>query len=87
MYHSYEQYQEHMDHEFASQYDDNRERYSAEIQEAQNEYELQQWYDEYMNKVYEAGFGDDSDAYEASWRRIFKYAQSGAIDDLLENNT
>tara|TARA_B100002019_G_scaffold237863_1_gene212789 strand:+ start:2169 stop:2399 length:231 start_codon:yes stop_codon:yes gene_type:complete len=76
-----------MDHEFASQYDDNRERYSAEIQEAQNEYELQQWYDEYMNKVYEAGFGDDSDAYEASWRRIFKYAQSGAIDDLLENNT
>ena len=86
MYHSYEQYREHMDHEFASQYDDNRERYSAEIQEAQNEYELQQWYDEYMNKVYEAGFGDDSDAYEASWRRIFKYAQSGAIDDLLENN-
>ena len=87
MYHSYEQYREHMDHEFASQYDDNRERYSAEIQEAQNEYELQQWYDDYMNKVYEAGFGDDSDAYEASWRRIFKYAQSGAIDDLLENNT
>lgn len=87
MYHSYEQYREHMEHEFASQYDDNRERYSAEIQEAQNEYELQQWYDDYMNKVYEAGFGDDSDAYEASWRRIFKYAQSGAIDDLLENNT
>ena len=45
-----------------------------------------QWYDEYMTKVYEAGFGDDSDAYEASWKRIFQYAQSGAIDDLLENN-
>ena len=86
MYHSYEQYQEHMDHEFGAQYDDHRERYSAEIQEAQNEYELQQWYDEYMSKEYEAGFGDDSDAYEASWRRIFDYAQSGAIDDLLENN-
>ena len=56
MYHSYEQYQEHMDHEFGSHYDDHRERYSAEIQEAQNEYELQQWYDEYMTKVYEAGF-------------------------------
>ena len=37
-------------------------------------------------KVYEAGFGDDSEAYEASWRRTFEYAQSGAIDDLLENN-
>ena len=86
MYHSYEQYQEHMDHEFGAQYDDTRERYSAEIQEAQNEYELRQWYDEYMTKVYEAGFGDDSDAYEASWKRIFEYAQSGAIDDLLENN-
>ena len=86
MYHSYEQYQEHINHEFGSYYDDHRERYSAEIQEAQNEYELQQWYDEYMNKVYEAGFGDDSDAYEASWKRIFQYAQSGAIDDLLENN-
>ena len=86
MYHSYEQYQEHMDHEFGAQFDDHRERYSAEIQEAQNEYELQQWYDEYMSKVYEAGFGDDSDAYEASWRRIFDYAQSGAIDDLIENN-
>ena len=33
-----------------------------------------------------AGFGDDSEAYEASWRRTFEYAQSGAIDDLLENN-
>ena len=40
MYHSYEQYQEHMDHEFGTHYDDHRERYSAEIQEAQNEYEL-----------------------------------------------
>ena len=77
---------EHMDHEFGTHYDDHRENYSAEIQEAQNEYELQQWYDEYMTKVYEAGFGDDSDAYEASWKRIFQYAQSGAIDDLLENN-
>ena len=86
MYHSYEQYHEHMDHEFGAQYDDHRERYSAEIQEAQNEYELQQWYDEYMTKVYEAGFGDDSEAYEASWKRIFQYAQSGAINDLLENN-
>ena len=50
------------------------------------EYELQQWYDEYMTKVYEAGFEDDSEAYEASWNRTFEYAQSGAIDDLLENN-
>ena len=45
MYHSYEQYQEHLDYEFGSHYDDHRERYSAEIQEAQNEYELQQWCD------------------------------------------
>ena len=75
-----------MDHEFGAQYDDNRERYSAEIQEAQNEYELQQWYDGYMTKVYEAGFGYDSEAYEAMWKRTFEYAQSGAIDDLLENN-
>ena len=37
-----------------------------------------------MTKVYEA-FGDDSEAYEASWRGNFEYAQSGAIDDLLEN--
>jgi hypothetical protein len=65
--------------------------YSKEYIESENEilkfqYELQQRYDEYMTKVYEAGFGNDSEAYEAFWKRTFDYAQSGAIDDLLENN-
>jgi hypothetical protein len=39
--------------------------------------------------VTQAGYPDTLDGmdeYEASWKRTFEYAQSGAIDDLLENN-
>ena len=58
----------------------------SQLEIQQSHYELNQWLNEYMDKVETAGFGDDSEAYEASWNRTFQYAQSGAIDDLLENN-
>ena len=58
----------------------------SQMEIQQSHYELNQWLNQYMDKVETAGFGDDSEAYEASWNRTFNYAQSGAIDDLLENN-
>ena len=76
--------QEHLDHVAWAQYDAVRERYASELEDLkaddrQHEYEMQ-----YRQKVYEAGFGDDLDAYEDSWKRTFAYVESGAVDDLLE---
>ena len=68
-----EQLQEHLDHEFGAQYDDVRERYASEIQDMRNYEESEREHDEYMQKVYDAGFGDDDRAYEASWKRTEAY--------------
>ena len=68
------------------QEDYSNEYINSEMDINQSIYELNQWFNEYMDKVKQAGFEDDSEAYEASWNRTFEYAQSGAIDDLLENN-
>jgi len=86
---TYSQSQEHYDHVFGAQYDDVRERYASELEdlkamERADLYEL-----EYRHLVTEAGYPDTLDGmdeYEASWKRVFEYAESGAIDDLLENN-
>ena len=67
-----QQLQEHLDHEFGARYDDVRERYASEIacmNEADEEH------GEYMQVVYDAGYGDDSDAYEANWKRTKEYAE------------
>ena len=77
--------QEHADHVFGAQYDDVRERYAAELEDLKADDLNYQYEMEYRQKVYEAGFGDDLDAYEDSWKRTFAYAKSGAIDDLMES--
>ena len=65
--------QDHADHVFGAKYDDVRERYSAEIADMKHWAEADEEHEKYMQKVYEAGFGDDQDAYEASWKRTIEY--------------
>ena len=68
-----QQLQEHLDHEFGAQYDDVRERYASEIQDMRNYEESEREHDEYMQKVYDAGYGEDDRAYEANWERTIAY--------------
>ena len=75
-----EQLQEHLDHEFGAQYDDVRERYASEIQDMRNYEESEREHDEYMQKVYDAGFGDDDRAYEASWKRTTAYFEERTLN-------
>ena len=63
---------EHADHVFGSQYDDIRERYHAEIQDMRAYEESEREHYEYMQKGFEAGFGDDWRAYESYWDRLIK---------------
>ena len=65
----YSQAQEHADHVFGAQYDDIRERYASEIADMRAYEESEREHYEYMQKVYEAGFGEDDEAYEAYWKR------------------
>ena len=51
-----------------------RERYACQIEDAKREALIEQEYHDYMNKVYHAGFGQDSDAYEAYWNRMSEYS-------------
>ena len=76
-------FQEHTDHVCNAQYDDIRERYACQIEDARREAVMWEEEQEYMTKVWNAGFGTDHEAYEASWKRTLEYAQSGAVDDLL----
>jgi hypothetical protein len=86
---TYSQSQEHYDHVFGAQYDDVRERYASELEDIKAMERADLYEMEYRHLVTEAGFPDTlegMDEYEASWKRVFEYAESGAIDDLLENN-
>ena len=67
--------QEHANHEFGAQYDDVRERYASEIRDLEIDNLITADHYEYMQKVYDAGYGDDSDAYEANWKRTKEYAE------------
>ena len=67
------QLQEHLDHEFGAQYDDIRERYASEIRDLEIDNLMTQCHHEYMQKVYDAGYGDDADGYEAEWKRTEAY--------------
>ena len=71
----YSQAQEHADHVFGAQYDDVRERYHAEIQDMRDYEESEREHYEYLSKVYEAGFGDDWQAYEAHFQQLDKDIQ------------
>jgi hypothetical protein len=52
-----------------------RERYASERLDLQMYEESEKEYYEYMQKVQDAGFGDDDDAYEASWKRSLEQAE------------
>ena len=52
-----------------------RERYWREAEDMRNESLMSDEYQEYMQKVYDAGFGEDYKAYEASWKRSLEYAE------------
>jgi len=72
---NYLQQQEHLEHEFGAQYDSVRERYASEIKDMQINDMIEADYHEYMQKVYDAGFGDDCEAYEESWKRTIEQAE------------
>jgi len=71
----YSQAQEHADHVFGAQYDDIRERYASEMRDLEIWAESEREHCEYMQKVYEAGFGDDWQAYEAHFQQLDKDIQ------------
>lgn len=60
--------------EYFSKSDSQRERFSAELLDIKMDDLQQQWYNEYMTKVWDAGFGTDDDAYEAYWKRLNEYS-------------
>ena len=60
--------QEHANHEFGAQYDDVSERYASEVQDLRDYEESEREHYEYMQKVKDAGFGEEYTAYEC-WRK------------------
>ena len=86
---NYSHAQEHYDHVFGAQYDDVRERYASELEDLKADSLAYEEEMRYRQIIVDAGYPgtlEGMDEYEASWKRTFAYAQSGAIDDLLENN-
>ena len=53
-----------------------RERYWREAEDMRNESLMSDEHQEYMQKVYDAGFGEDTEAYEANWARTIEYYES-----------
>ena len=51
------------------------ERYWREAEDMRNESLMSNEYQEYMQKVYDAGFGTDADEYEAYWKRTLDRAE------------
>ena len=71
----YDHAREHADHVFGAQYDDIRERYASEMRDLEMWEESEREHCEYMQKVYEAGFGDDWEAYESHSEQLAKDIQ------------
>ena len=57
-----------------------RERYASELEDIKADEAQQADHDEYMDRVWHAGFGTDYLAYEEQWRRTMKY-----YEDLNED--
>jgi hypothetical protein len=74
-----QQQQEHADHVFGAQYDDVRERYASEIKDLEMYAKSEEEHYEYLGKVYEAGFGDDCEAYEEYWKRTMERAETEEV--------
>ena len=75
MYSSTQQIDDRWDDNFAKS-DAIRERYASEINQLKEYEESERWWYEYMQKVYEAGFDEDHDAYEDTWKRTLQHYQS-----------
>ena len=75
----YDHAREHADHEFGAQYDDVRERYASEMRDLEIWAESEQEHYEYMQKVYDAGFGEDWESYEAMWKRTIEYYENQGL--------
>ena len=71
----YDHAREHADHEFGAQYDDVRERYASEVRDLEIWVESEREHYDYLQQVYEAGFGDDWQAYEAHFQQLDKDIQ------------
>ena len=82
---SREQQLEAEEEHFAKQ-DDIRERYHCQIRDIMDMDPIEQEYIEYMTNVWDAGFGYDSDAYEAHWKRMLEYyeKQPGDWADIFQ---
>ena len=52
-----------------------RERYWQEAEDMRNESLISDEHQEYMQKVYDAGFGEDWKEYEAQWKRSLEHAE------------
>ena len=50
-----------------------RERYWREAEDMRNESLISDEHQEYLQKVYDAGFGEDWKEYEAQWKRSLDY--------------
>ena len=50
-----------------------RERYWREAEDMRNESLMLDEHQEYLQKVYDAGFGEDWKEYEAQWKRSLDY--------------
>jgi hypothetical protein len=86
---SWEQREEMWDDYFAKS-DAIRERYASELEDLKADSLAYEEEMRYRQTIIDAGYPatlEGMDEYEASWKRTFEYAQSGAIDDLLENKT
>ena len=74
MFDSWERREEMWDDYFAKD-DAIRERYWREAEDMKNESLMSDEHQEYLQKVYDAGFGEDYKAYEEYWKRLEKEAE------------
>ena len=65
-----------VEEEFYAKQDAIRERYACQIEDARMEALIWEEEQEYMTKVWEAGYGTDCEAYEAYWKRTLEYYES-----------
>lgn len=73
MYTSTQQVDDRLDDLF-SKNDDIRERYHRELDDIKMDELIEQDWKDYMIKVWDSGFGTDSFAYEAYWKRLEEYS-------------
>lgn len=68
-----------VEEEFYAKQDAIRERYACQIEDARQESLIWAEEQEYMTKVWEAGYGTDYEAYEACWKRTIEYYEQQGI--------